>query len=116
MIRNAIFAVWILMIATSASAKEAFDLQIWKHKIQIFQDFSYKSRTELFAQSKQLLNQIADDDSLSHQQKISLRRQVTQIETRISAQLPELRLIGFKKTPIDPQNPKDGFILEPEYR
>ena len=111
-----IFISIVLLVAFSAQSKDAFDLHIWTGKIKLFQDFSYKSRSELFSQSKQLLNQIADDDSLSYQQKIFLRRKVNNIEAKISAQLPELRLVGFKKTPIDPQNPKEGYILEPEYR
>lgn len=108
------FAVFLITI--QGLAKDTSQLQQWEEKIKTFQHVEYKSRSDLYTQSKIILNQIEDDDRLSYQQKVGLRRQINSIELKIAQQLPELKLVGFRKTWVDPQDPKAGYMLEPEYQ
>lgn len=106
----------ISLVTVQGLAIDSDKNQSWNQKIKLFQIVEYKSRSDLYAQSKILLNQIEDDEALSYQQKLSLRRQVVKCEDKIASSLPELKLVGFRKTPINPADLKEGYVFEPEYR
>ena len=88
----------------------------WNQKLQEFKISHFQSRVELYDFSKHLLNQLEDSEVLSLSEKKNLRQKISSIESNHSDRLPELKLVGFKKTPVNPANLKEGFILEPEYR
>jgi hypothetical protein len=100
---------------TSALAKRSLESDLWSLRIQSFTVTHFNSRREVYDFSKKLLNQIEDDGSLSLAQKRNLRLKISLNESQLSLAVPEMKLTGFKKSWIDPQNHKSGYVLEPEY-
>ncbi len=88
----------------------------WKQELESFKTRKFMSLVELQKSASEFQNKLMDDESIRYEEKVSLRKQMYEIENQKSADFPAPQIVGFKKVPVDPSNPSRGYVVEPEYK
>lgn len=117
--RGVVLFICLLVTALPTQGIQAEDFNqplTWTQKLSFFELNHFNNRAEVYEFSKSLLNQVEDDDRLKYSEKKKLRVAISELEDRLASRLPELKLVGFKRTLIEKGNPNAGTILEPEYQ
>jgi len=115
--------VCILILTAFASSSFAestsrtpSSVNTWKQELEAFKTRKFNNLNELKKTSTEFQNKLMDDEGIRFEEKIAIRKQIYKLENQKSADFPEPKIVGFKKVPVDPADPSQGYVLEPMFK
>jgi len=121
------FLICILILTAFASSsfaktnvdsknREPSSVSTWKHELEAFKTRKFTNLQELKKTSTEFQNKLMDDEGMRFEEKVAIRKQIYKLESQKSADFPEPKIVGFKKVPVDPADPGQGYVLEPMFK
>jgi hypothetical protein len=99
-----------------SKARTPSAINSWKQELESFKTRQFMSLAELQKSASEFQNKLMDDESIRYEEKVSLRKQMYELENQKSADFPAPQIMGFKKVLVDPNDPSRGYVIEPEYK
>ncbi|MGZ5280337.1 MAG: hypothetical protein ACXWC9_10360 [Pseudobdellovibrionaceae bacterium] len=121
------FLICILILTAFASSsfaksdvesdsRQPSSVNTWNQELEVFKTRKFNNLNELKKTSVEFQNKLMDDESIPFAQKVAIRNQIYKVENQKSADFPEPKIVGFKKVPVDPADPSQGYVLEPMFK